>query len=486
MRISIGKGIAKMLLLTALLILTASLGTPADAAQIKEPEEGAAQPTRLTLAQVIDLTLRANRTVVGSGYGVEGRRYGLDAAQSEFEWKYAPSTTATLAEEERLFGVGLSLQKKFATGPRASVTPQAVQSSGPDNDDTLKGRVEVGLTIPLLRGWGREVNMNAVDSAEYSLRSTERSFHLVKVDAVLEAVAAVFAIIEQEELVNLNRQQTQSFESHVVMAAAKEKIGLASPMDLYRARIRLKDAQERLSRALEAVQSARDRLKLILALPLEKSLSVTAPVTYVPLEISVEEALRTAFKHRVELEQADDDLKEEQRACRVARHNLRPQLDLVGRYNHYGAGALLENGLDPEEDYWSVSLVSTTDWRRTSEKSSYRRALLTVKTAELNRWTLNDNIRRQVRQNYEAIFKAEERMRIRKEQIRQAEGKLALAQVQFNHGMADNFDVIEAQTELQSAKTNLLAAEIEHIVGRYHLRAAMGTLIEYRENDPTD
>jgi outer membrane protein TolC len=44
--------------------------------------------------------------------------------------------------------------------------------------------------------------------------------------------------------------------------------------------------------------------------------------------------------------------------------------------------------------------------------------------------------------------------------------------------MANNFDVIEAESELQEARLNLLAAQIESIVGMYRLRAAIGTLID--------
>jgi outer membrane protein len=76
------------------------------------------------------------------------------------------------------------------------------------------------------------------------------------------------------------------------------------------------------------------------------------------------------------------------------------------------------------------------------------------------------------------LQKTLERMQIRKDQIHQARGKLALAKIKFSHGMADNFDLIEAETELQQARSNFLAAQIEYIVGVYRLRAAMGTLIE--------
>ena len=71
-----------------------------------------------------------------------------------------------------------------------------------------------------------------------------------------------------------------------------------------------------------------------------------------------------------------------------------------------------------------------------------------------------------------------DRIRIRKEQIDQAEGRLALAKVQFRHGKTDNFDVIEAETEYQRAKANMLAVETDYIVGAFRMRAYLGTLIE--------
>jgi outer membrane protein TolC len=43
--------------------------------------------------------------------------------------------------------------------------------------------------------------------------------------------------------------------------------------------------------------------------------------------------------------------------------------------------------------------------------------------------------------------------------------------------MADNFDMIEAETENHQAKLQLLSAQIDYIVGTYHLRKIIGTLI---------
>ena len=53
-----------------------------------------------------------------------------------------------------------------------------------------------------------------------------------------------------------------------------------------------------------------------------------------------------------------------------------------------------------------------------------------------------------------------------------------MAQVKFKHGMANNFDLIEAEEQLRQAQTNMISVVIDYIVGSYSLRAAMGTLLE--------
>ena len=63
------------------------------------------------------------------------------------------------------------------------------------------------------------------------------------------------------ELVNLDQLQIDRFHGHAMMAKAKEKIGLSDPIDAYRAQIRLKDAQDSLSRSREALRNAGDRPK---------------------------------------------------------------------------------------------------------------------------------------------------------------------------------------------------------------------------------
>jgi outer membrane protein TolC len=452
--------------------------------EISGQESNSKQETRpqlesaLTLADVINLALYANRGLQSSEYNVESHKYSLVAVESQFDWKLIPGANASATDDTSSIGAEVTVEKKFAIGPIAVLNPKIARNYDGEDTEAYSGEVGISLKVPLLRGFGSEINLHSVLMAEYVLRTAHRSHYLVKVNTVLEAVAAVYNIVQQRELVHLFQVQTESFKGHVVMARTREKIGLATSIDVYRAEIRLKDAQDSLSRAQEALRNAGDRLKIVLAAPMEQAMQVVAPLTYQPLDITLEEAVATSLQNRVELNQIDDEMEQARRLSRLAKNNLFPQLDLVANYTRSVSDDQFSRSMRLDEDSWSINLSSTTDWSRTAEKAAYQKTLLVVKTTKLNRSTTIDGIKRDVRQYFDALLKDEERAQIRNEQIDQARGKLALAEIKFSHGMANNFDVIEAETELQEAWANLLVAKIQYIVGMYRLRAAIGTLIE--------
>ena len=89
-----------------------------------------------------------------------------------------------------------------------------------------------------------------------------------------------------------------------------------------------------------------------------------------------------------------------------------------------------------------------------------------------------DEIEREVRDQLETLTRIENDIAIRREQIRTSEGKLALAEIKFRYDMANNFDVIESENELERPKIDLLTARTEYIVGIYRMRSVLGTLIQ--------
>lgn len=432
----------------------------------------------LSLDDVIHIALESNRNVISANYGIERRQWSLAATRSEFEWKFAPAISTGTNEENQSVSAAVQVDRKFTFGPAIFIKPQSVRYFDEDQQDTTENEVTASLAIPLLRGSGRVTNLNRVHMAEYDLRATQRSSQLTQINTILAAVAGTYEIVRQRETLALYETQMKHFQNHAVIAEAKKKIGLATPIDVYRAEIRMKDAQSGFHNTQETLRNAMDRLAELLATPLDPNqvLRVTAPVEILPLDISLPQAVDLALSKRVELQQARDEVAEAERHVLVARHNLHPDLDLVANYSR----SQYDRYNDFKEDqveYFTIELSGSTDWSRTVAKADYQQSQLAVRQARLNRDNTGETIKREVHQVYRALLNAHEQIRIREEQIDQAEGKLALANIKFSHGMADNFDIIESETELQRANLDLLSAKINYLVDLYRLRAAIGTLI---------
>ncbi|RJP76809.1 MAG: TolC family protein [Desulfobacteraceae bacterium] len=447
-----------------------------------DTRSGADQPLKivLTLDQAVNLAMQANRGISSSQYNAESRRYSIDAARALFDLKLISTGGVRLTggdhTDYNYYSAGLRAEKKLESGTTISMGPQITQSSWESRQYYTTG---MGITVmqPLLRGRGEEITTDSVQSADAAYQTSLRNVYQTKVNTVLETIATFYDAIRQVELLRLFENMEARLKGHSEIARVKEKVGLATPMDTYRAEIPLKEVQDAMITASEAFQDAKDRLKLILALPQHTQLEVTFPEAPDFRELSREDAVDTALKKRIEIEQLEQDMAEAERKAAVAKHNILPDLNLVMGYDRYAEADTFGQSTSLDLDRYLVLLQTDTDIFRTAERAAYQQSLIVIKTLRLNMKSKKEDISRQVRKQWLSLQEALKRMEIRKAQIKQGEEKIALAEVKFAHQMADNFDVIEAEKELQSARGNLLAAEIDFAIGIYNMKAILGVLV---------
>jgi outer membrane protein len=456
----------------------------AGAASAEEPagKGGSGLPAGMVLniEQAISMALRQNRDIANSEYSAESRRYTIDASKALFDLQLIPTGGASLngggPGDYDYYASGISLQKKMEYGTTVSIGPQVTRStwqSGP----YYTADMGITLTQPLLRGRGKEVTTDGIRTANTAYKTSLRNVYQTKVNIVLETVSAFYDAVRQKELLQLYEKMGLRLKDHARIAQAKEKVGVSTPMDTYRAEIPLKETEDAVITASEALQEAKDQLKLILALPqdLQIELAVSeapdAPVS------SLEDAIDTAMEKRVEIEQINQDIAEANRKASIMKHNIQPDLNLVFKYGRYAAADDFHQAAGLDRSRYSISLQVGSDVFRTAEKAAYEQSLIAVKTIRTDLENKRENIKWQVRKQWLSLREAAMRTDIRKAQIKKGDEKLALAELKFAHGMADNFDVIEAEKELQNARANLLDAEISYAIGTYNLKAILGNLV---------
>ncbi len=456
------------------------IGTPIPPAQstIEEVIASQDQLLVLTLDGAIDRALVANRGLIAAGDQIDSSRLSLVAAESQFELKFRPNANVGFGKHSsngtnEEYGVGLTIDKRFETGTSVAVTPRLDKVSG-----GYQSGVDVTLSQPLLLGTNREYNMAAVNSAEFSQRSANRSLFLTRVNTVVSTVMLMYRVVQQREVVLLNNESAKRLEHLVVGTRAKEKIGLATSIDTLRGELQLRHAQDTLVNAKESYGDALDDLRVQLSLPMDQPIEVDAPLVYTIVEIDESRAVQIAMKNRVELEQAQDNFEESQRYSRIAKHRTLPSLDLVFGYSQVGVNENLLNDFGLDDHVWNVNLVTSSDFARTAEKAVYEQSLLGIRSAKRSMELQQDDIARQVKRDLRNLRRAQKQITIQDEQIINSEKQVRLAKIKFDHGLANNFDLVEAEADLRQAETKLVSSVVNYIVGTYQIRQSLGTLLQ--------
>jgi outer membrane protein len=439
-----------------------------------------AQAVDLTLESAVETTLAGQRTLKSTGYSVEGERLSLATARSAFDLKILPTGSIGRIENSALTtasgyngSVGVQFFRKFeSTGTELSIGPSYNRTAGESNTG-----ITLHLAQPLLRGWDSVVTLDPVRRAEHSVASSQRSFEQARVNAALEVIAAYYAVLREQRLAAFAAAQFKRIDEHTAIAESKERSGLIGPMDLLRAKVRLKDAEDAANLARISYQASLNRLRRAMDVPLDSDLRLATPRD---VRLDNADYETEAIERRIEIVQLRAELDEAVRASEVARRNIRPEVTLLVTAGQATTiNPFLVQFVPATSRQWSVYLESSAEFSRKAEENAFRQALLRVETTRATLETKIEEVRRQVREQRLALADLRVRIALREEQIRQARSRLALAQVKFSHDMASNVDVIEAETELQRAEASLAGARAEYAVGVYQLKAVAGRLLPF-------
>ena len=171
------------------------------------------------------------------------------------------------------------------------------------------------------------------------------------------------------------------------------------------------------------------------------------------------ESIVRAFKNRAELEQflLQRDIGAEQR--QIALSAVRPR---VAAFASYGVGDDFEDSFDTS-DLYSVGL--SLKWRLFdggAAKAGAKQAEQDIKIAEIQFANQRNQIRFAVEQAYFGLESNFKNMSTATQEVDLAEESLRMARMRFNSGVGTQTEVIDAQTDLTTARGNLLTSIIDY------------------------
>lgn len=411
-----------------------------------------AEARTMTLEQAISLAMEKNRDIE------KAREYA-----KYVQGKYVEERSAALPQFSLNGSVALSQDQ----------SQKAMLGIAPRQ---YNGLVDLTVSQPLYT-WGK-VNA-AIRAAEYGLKTADQQLRLYRQAAYRDVSAAFFDILLARELHKLAVENQLQKARHLDEAKRKYAAGVATDYDVLAAGVAAENARPEAIRSQNAIRTAKERLRFLLALGPEE-VQVTGSLDMAtqdrPVPVSYEAALLSAGKQRPELADLRLRIGVYDELVTIANAESKPRLDLKG-----GAGwhwsSLEETAPKREADgaAWNVGIYLTFpffDGFRSSGKVAQARSDLRTKQIEESK--LLDSIALEVREAGYALQEAAEIYQAVSGTVKQAERLVQMAEKGYEYGVKIRLEVEDAQLNLLQARSSLARAQRDYRVARVNYEWASG------------
>ncbi len=286
----------------------------------------------------------------------------------------------------------------------------------------------------------------------------------------LEALRADRAVVAAQANVELA-------QALLKLAQDQRNAGVATGVDVIRAQTRLAEQQVGLAQAQTDSEQARLNLQRLIGLPLGGPLTLTDQLRFVddPLP-SVDTAVAQAAQDRREIQVAEEENRVSQLEVQSARAEHLPSLEVLG---DYGPSGITPGSFDLPTRRVAVQLNvpifngGLTQGRVTAAASRQRQT-------ELSLANIRGQVEEDVRLAVTTLRTAAVQVRAADESVTLAQRELEMARDRFRAGVADNLEVITAQTSLANARVSQVTALAQHNAARLNLAAALGRAETFR------
>lgn len=289
------------------------------------------------------------------------------------------------------------------------------------------------------------------------------------------------AVLEAEEATRAAQSNVQLAETLLSLATNQRRAGIAAGIDVARAETRLANQKVRLAQARTGLDTARlDLLRMINGADgpsLASNLTLTDRMRLVSEPAhEPDQAVSKALADRAEVAVAEQELRIAGLQRRAAGADLLPSVSMFGDYG--------SSGLKPNDvNYPTRSIGVRVDVPIFNGGRTRAEMQVAASRQRESNSRLRDTraaVEKDVRQALLTVKTREEQVLAAQTALDLATRELTLAQDRFKNGVADNIEVVNAQTALEDARQTLVSSLAEFNVARLNLVSALGHVEDFR------
>ena len=293
-------------------------------------------------------------------------------------------------------------------------------------------------------------------------------------DLAVAVVRACYGLMWAERSRGLVVETQDQRKRHLEMARTRFRNGVATEVDVLRSEVTLANSAPDLVRADNGIRQARALLNYFLGRPIEFPTRLKGEFEEKPWDRrDLADLTAEAFRRRPELSRLRISERSAGVQLDLARAENRMRVDFNGSYGI--SSRLPENLADAKFARWTFGVNFTLPVFDGFKRSGLVwQATAAERAARLEREKTEQQVRLGLQQGLDELAAARETVSAARANIQQAEKVLSMTQDNYKYGAATTLDIVDAQTALSLARTNLLRGLHDYSVARANLLWTMG------------
>jgi outer membrane protein TolC len=474
--------------------------------QAQSPDTSGGQFSKdlLTLDRVIGRALEHNLGLATERYRVANAEDDVEIEEAAFDVElfgstdYAeslsPAKTSTLdnattpESESRRAAIGAD--KLLSTG--ATVTVDSGIRRRSSNNNAARNpdySADMGLFIrqPLLQGAWQKVNLAPLARARIGAEISLFELRSDVLDLLQDTEAAYWDLAYAKADRSLIASSIELAENLLEENKERERLGLATPLEVLQAETELNDRQEDLIQAERVIAEAEDRLLRLMGdtsftEPVEGNLQVNELPKSLPGLRPMPEVVRDTIESDAEADAQELGI-EIQRINRIlAKDETKPELSLVAGVTYLGRntdgedsyrGAYERDGRD-----WNVGLELRVPWGTRAAKARLRQSERNLEREKLLLYDLKQQKALAARSLWRAVQAGLRRIEVTRKALELNREAFKQQRARYSSGVVAYRTVLEAQRDFDAARRNQLSALIETLQAQVELSRIDSTILQ--------
>ena len=423
-------------------------------------------------------------SAAGAGSGVEGEAAG-GIETGGGSTKSSQATGKTSASVSRKLSNGMTAAASLGIDVLKLLTGGSGRTIGISGDTSV--------TVPLLRGFGRDIVREPLTQAERNLLYAIYHFEGYRQSFAIKVATDYYGMLQTEQKLIALRDNRERLGENYKRAQMLYDAGRLSQVELDQTRQELLTTGDSLVDSERSHQAQLDNFKMSLGLPVDARVVLEmAELTKVTATMNLAEtnsaglpvqpalawteqeavdiALTNSFEMIVERYRLDDV----RRAVKIAADNLRYDPVLKGGISY---GKTQTSGkTDADHVNYSLTLDSNLPWDMREERNAYEAAVRAVETAERAFAIKEDSTRQLIRDDIRSLNSAWNSYVIQSEALEVAARRVRSTTLFQQAGRSSTRDLLEAEAALLSARNSVVGAIVEYRMAGLKLRRDMSVL----------